>query len=733
LTPDLARAAIAETKAQWWQTQIPSYLQWSTDVGAIETTYTTSVVGNRLQRVSLLQAAGVKYALDVGNAIKEYEDSSAATDEEFATAVINNHGAAALKRMLATRDQALDLAAAELQKQLTGNEGQYNNSVSSINSAYQQKLSTAQSDLDSALKTATEQKNSKNALATKTKESKIAAAEEEYAQTEATLDAQYGSESAGGDTGSEGATRRAAIATRDAQYYAARDTSWANTLSGSTTLGNSPWSVKAISDASAQAAFSTSRASAQAAHDAAMLDAVEDWQLSSRDSLTDLLFAEGQSRESFSVATANVYADWENGVGNLLGDKPEGTEWKSPIGQLNKELGSPISDYIHQPPEDLGYARLFLGDETEPGTGSNEGTNGPALPTTPNESSSTDLDNAIKEYEEVLEEGVRGLSHRAILPKEMEQLLQGLDGIDVYRTDRFIVVKANGLSFVFERKFQPSRSDPRPYWILREILPTEGFSSTAIVEHAKNDSNIAGLQGQESILTFALHVLPGGTLADKLGNQTGENSYYVALMTAGDLTLVGGLYFKATTRIGKAVLLTDVAVNGVGAGGAAYQFANSDEGKSAHAGEFVLRLAAMGLGINSLRLSQAKDKLVTAVPETSALTKVVDEAPGSVADDLAGAGTRKSRPGSILANPANRLVETGVPLKNGIGWRRRWIRMTEADELAQRQAISNRYNELLDEATHAGLSGQARRDFLFEQMRQFRTNWLENFLENRNY
>jgi hypothetical protein len=258
LTPDLARAAIAETKAQWWQTQIPSYLQWSTDVGAIETTYTTSVVSNRLQRVSLLQAAGVKYALDVGDAIKEYEDSSATTDEEFATAVINNHAGAALKRMLATRDQALDLAAAELQKQLTGNEGQYNNSVSAINSAYQQKLNTAQSDLDSALKTATEQKNSKNALATKTKESKIAAAEEEYAQTEATLDAQYGSESAGGDTGTAGATRRAAIATRDAQYYAARDTSWANTLSGSTTLGNSPWSVKAISDANAQSASNDS-------------------------------------------------------------------------------------------------------------------------------------------------------------------------------------------------------------------------------------------------------------------------------------------------------------------------------------------------------------------------------------------------------------------------------------------------------------------------------------------
>jgi hypothetical protein len=83
--------------------------------------------------------------------------------------------------------------------------------------------------------------------------------------------------------------------------------------------------VKAISAANAQAAYSTSRASARAAHDAAMLDAMEDWQLSSRDSLTDLLFTEGQSRETYNVATSNVYANWENGVGNLLGDKPQGT------------------------------------------------------------------------------------------------------------------------------------------------------------------------------------------------------------------------------------------------------------------------------------------------------------------------------------------------------------------------------------------------------------------------
>lgn len=131
------------------------------------------------------------------------------------------------------------------------------------------------------------------------------------------------------------------------------------------------------------------------------------------------------------------------------------------------------------------------------------------------------------------------------------------------------------------------------------------------------------------MLETTLHLLPGGTLADKLVNETDENVYYVALTTAGDLTLVGGLYLKATTRPGKTVLLADIAVNGVGAGAAAYQYANSEEGRAAHVDEFILRLAAMGPGANSLRLSSAKDKIATAASEAPALSKVTQDAPNA--------------------------------------------------------------------------------------------------------
>jgi hypothetical protein len=34
LVADASRASIAEHKAQWWQTEISSYLQWSTEIGA---------------------------------------------------------------------------------------------------------------------------------------------------------------------------------------------------------------------------------------------------------------------------------------------------------------------------------------------------------------------------------------------------------------------------------------------------------------------------------------------------------------------------------------------------------------------------------------------------------------------------------------------------------------------------------------------------------------------------
>jgi hypothetical protein len=322
---DKSQASIAELKAKWWQGELPNYLQWSVDVGAIETTYTNSTTANTLSRATGVKNAGVTYASTVGTAIQTYETTTATARAQYLTSVMSSGETAAEAKLKAGRDKEIALANADLQKQLTGNESAYATAVNKANSAYDTATTNADAVLKSAKQTALTQLNSALAQSSKDKDTAIAGAERTYDQLVAALDAQYGSSSSNGDTGIEGARRDASISTRDAQYFAARDTSWAGTLSGSATLGNTPWTLKAIASANAQAAYSTNRARAQAAHDAALLSAIDNWQTSNRSSTLSLLVAEGQSRETYNVATSNVYANWENWVGNLLGDKPEGT------------------------------------------------------------------------------------------------------------------------------------------------------------------------------------------------------------------------------------------------------------------------------------------------------------------------------------------------------------------------------------------------------------------------
>jgi hypothetical protein len=392
---DASRASIAELKAQWWQTETPNYLQWSADVGAIETTYTDDTTDNILQRAMGVKNAGVKYATDVGKSIKDYDVATAAAREEYISKLMTIAKSIGDTLLDAERDKEIALADAELQKQLTGNESAYSSAVQAAIDAYTNTTTSAEASRKSQEQTALSTMNTKLSDELKNKEADIAAAEREYDQTVASLDAQYGSASSNGDTGVEGATRRSAIKTRDAQYYAARDTSWANTLSASINLGTTPWTVKAITAANAEAAYSASYANAQAAHDAAMLDAMEDWQLSSRESLTDLLFTEGQSRETYNVATSNVYANWEDRVGNLLGDKPEGTGWGVSENSGSTQAGNPLA---------AGWlGRAFWGGDETDGASENQSKSNLKTDKTPNPRGARELaaEKTISDEDEV--------------------------------------------------------------------------------------------------------------------------------------------------------------------------------------------------------------------------------------------------------------------------------------------------------------------------------------------
>jgi hypothetical protein len=276
-----------------------------------------------------------------------------------------------------------------LQKQLTGNETAYNTAVTKANAAYDTATTNADAVLKSAKQTALSQLNSALAQSSKDKDTAIAGAERTYDQVVAALDAQYGSASSNGDTGIEGARREAAISTRDAQYYASRDTSWASALNSSTSSGTSPWIVKERTSANAQAAYSTSRATAQAAHDAALLSAVDNWQTSNRSSTLSLLLAEGQSREAYNQATANVYANWEMGVGNLLRDKPAGADW-SALGYTGAEQPS---GSVSSRKETGRYVQLAAWQDNKEGQAKNDKPAENGLPPRPN-STSIERDNS---------------------------------------------------------------------------------------------------------------------------------------------------------------------------------------------------------------------------------------------------------------------------------------------------------------------------------------------------
>jgi hypothetical protein len=74
-------------------------------------------------------------------------------------------------------------------------------------------------------------------------------------------------------------------------------------------------------------------------------------------------------------------------------------------------------------------------------------------------------------------------------------------------------------------------------------------------------------------------------------------------------------------------------------------------------------------------------------------------------------------------------METGIPLKNGLGWVSRWTRATFQDILDQAAAIAEKYREV--EIGSRALPPEEQGAYRFEQMRQFRSEYRQQFLESR--
>ncbi|WP_146436535.1 hypothetical protein [Blastopirellula retiformator] len=91
------------------------------------------------------------------------------------------------------------------------------------------------------------------------------------------------------------------------------------------------------------------------------------------------------------------------------------------------------------------------------------------------------------------------------------------------------------------------------------------------------------------------------------------------------------------------------------------------------------------------------------------------------------------RPGLISGNPANQKIPTGVPLKNGNGWKQKWVRMTQKDREAYMEAIADNYDKVLDQGQNLGLQGDDLTQYIFREQEKFRANLYKNFMDNRSY
>jgi hypothetical protein len=84
LVADASQASIAELKAQWWQNEIPNYLQWSVDIGGIETTYTNSTTANILAAHDGSEECGCYLRID-----RRHGDSSIRNDDRHSPRAIS--------------------------------------------------------------------------------------------------------------------------------------------------------------------------------------------------------------------------------------------------------------------------------------------------------------------------------------------------------------------------------------------------------------------------------------------------------------------------------------------------------------------------------------------------------------------------------------------------------------------------------------------------------------------
>ena len=284
--------------------------------------------------------------------------------------------------------------------------------------------------------------------------------------------------------------------------------------------------------------------------------------------------------------------------------------------QAHTPIASSNTTTFHKPPNAVAdFAKTLTQRDWDANTknaeaGIEQTSGSPSENDAPNEepvdSESEGSEVAAVDITELTNQALSNLSH--ISETDMGYFLRDLPGkYHVYRTPSLIIITAGDKRFVFYLVsdnssgvgdiygFDNSASRNKRHWTLIRVV-ADTVSIPAIMNHKRIEAKKVFYDRLESGTEFALHMLPGGTFADWARGGIDEDWKYVAVVTAGDLTMVGGLYFKggkAGVRLAKA----GMAVDAVGAGLAAHNISQDLENGAAHKGEFLLRLVSLGLGV----------------------------------------------------------------------------------------------------------------------------------------
>jgi hypothetical protein len=245
----------------------------------------------------------------------------------------------------------------------------------------------------------------------------------------------------------------------------------------------------------------------------------------------------------------------------------------------------------------------------------------------------------------LFDQGLEKLGNREITTEELRALVGGIPGLQVYWGDDIVIVTIDDHQFVFvyesrteviedagptggEMSYTPTRTIW--FWSFKGMVYE--YKTKTLLEHHENDKTLRYLQGKEIALTAALNMVPFGSLSDAIASgELKDAGDYVeqGVYLAGDTLIVAGFVLRGGKYV-KVIYKASIAVDAAGAAVAAHSaFSNMQQGKSwaGQGGEFMLRLASMGLGLNSLRLSNAKDKIGKIASEAQALEKVAENAP----------------------------------------------------------------------------------------------------------